>query len=226
MLVKNSTDLQDLVLDYLCYHFSVIGLSLSVFGTPKDIIIGIIYRPPNTDPVAFNESFQEILTKIDRENRICYLLGDFNLDLFKADHHGPTSDFLNSLFSHSHWPLITRPTRVEGSSSTLIDNIITNNIERKPQFLNGILLNDISDHYPVFHICKTISSTDHDKPLIRRLFNASNERKFVDMIKEEDWDSLIVDDTEQSCKSFINTFGEFFITAFPKTIIRTKYKNR
>ena len=194
---------------------------------PKDIIIGIIYRPPNTDPVAFNESFQEILTKIDRENRIYYLLGDFNLDLFKADHHGPTSDFLNSLFSHSHWPLITRPTRVEGSSSTLIDNIITNNIERKPQFLNGILLNDISDHCPVFHICKTISAADHDKPLIRRLFNASNERKFIDMIKEVDWDSLIVeDDTEQSYKSFISTFDEIFNTAFSKTIIRTEYKNR
>ena len=75
-----------------------IQINKNVFGTPKDIIIGIIYRPPNTDPVAFNESFQEILTKIDRENRICYLLGDFDLDLFKADHHGPTSDFLNSLF--------------------------------------------------------------------------------------------------------------------------------
>ena len=47
------------------------------------------------------------------------------------------------------------------------------------------------------------------------------------MIKKEDWDSLIVeDDTEQSYKSFISTFGEIFNTAFPKTIIRTKYKNR
>ena len=31
-----------------------IKINKNVFGTPKDIIIGIIYRPPNTDPVAFN----------------------------------------------------------------------------------------------------------------------------------------------------------------------------
>ena len=44
--------------------------------------------------------------------------------------------------------------------------------------------------------------------LIRRLFNASSEIKFTDMIKEVDWDSLIVKDyTEQSYKSFIGTFG-------------------
>ena len=47
------------------------------------------------------------------------------------------------------------------------------------------------------------------------------------MIKEVDWNSLIVDDdTEQSYKSFISTFGEIFNTAIPKAIIRTKYKNR
>ena len=31
-----------------------IQINKNVFGTPKDIIIGIIYRPPNTDPVVFN----------------------------------------------------------------------------------------------------------------------------------------------------------------------------
>ena len=47
------------------------------------------------------------------------------------------------------------------------------------------------------------------------------------MIKGVDWDSLIVEDgTDQSYKSFISTFGEIFNTAFPKTIIRSKYKNR
>ena len=47
------------------------------------------------------------------------------------------------------------------------------------------------------------------------------------MIKEVDWYLLIVEDnTEQSYKSFISTFGDFFNAAFPKTIIRTKYKNR
>ena len=37
---------------------------------------------------------------------------------------------------------------------------------------------------------------------------------------------IVDDDTEQSYKSFISKFGEIFNTAFPKTIIRTKHKNR
>ena len=51
----------------------------------KNIIVGVIYRPPNSYFATFESTTNTILEKIDRENKLCYLMGDFNIDLFKSD---------------------------------------------------------------------------------------------------------------------------------------------
>ena len=65
--------------------------------------------------------------------------------------HVPTSDFIDTVFSHSLLPCITRPTRVTRRTSTLIDNILTLS-DGKLNTFQGILTTDISDHYPIFLI--------------------------------------------------------------------------
>ena len=114
-----------------------IKIDKSALHVKKNVIAGIIYRPPDKDPLLFNDTVQTALAKIDKEKKLGYLLGDFNLDLLKSEIHNPTLDFLNSLFSYSFWPLITRPTRVTFSSAKLIDNIFTNNIALKCLVLMG-----------------------------------------------------------------------------------------
>ena len=45
-------------------------------------------------------------------------------------------------------------------SATIIDNILTNKIFRSDsKYLFGIILEDISDHLPIFYICSHIPST-------------------------------------------------------------------
>lgn len=44
----------------------------------------------------------------------------------------------------------TKPTRVTERISTLIDNILCNNFQNKTQ--SGVLIKDISDHFPEFQI--------------------------------------------------------------------------
>ena len=83
-------------------------------------------------------------------------MGDFNLDLFHYDSHHFTQEFLDSLFSHMLIPLITKPTRVTSHSATLIDNIFTNCFQQNT--LNGLIPNDISDHFPVFAYFKKDSA--------------------------------------------------------------------
>ena len=117
-----------------------IEIDKSALHVKKNVIVGIIYRPPDKDPLLFNDIVKTALAKIDKEKKFGYLLGDFNLDLLKSEIHNPTLDFLNSLFSYSFWPLITRPTRVTSSSATLIDNIFTNNIALKCLVLMGLSL--------------------------------------------------------------------------------------
>ena len=80
-------------------------------------------------------------------------MGDFNLDLLNTDLHSATNEFINALFSHFLYPLISRPTRLTSYSATLIDNIFTNNISASGD--NGLIINDLSDHLPIFTLCYT-----------------------------------------------------------------------
>ena len=52
-------------------------------GTDKGIIVGVIYRPPNTDPREFVLKLSDILDAVSKEKKISYILGDFNMDLLK-----------------------------------------------------------------------------------------------------------------------------------------------
>ena len=51
----------------------------------KNIIIGVVYRPPNGNLDSFKKAMNAILEKVNRENKLCYLIGDFNVDLFKSE---------------------------------------------------------------------------------------------------------------------------------------------
>ena len=121
----------------------------SVFQSDKNIVVGLIYRPPDTNVNMFIESMNTVLSNIKSEGKVCYLMGDYNLNLLNADSHKPTQDFIDLLYSFNYIPLITKPTRVGPSSATLIDNIFTNNIT-SDKLVPGILYTDISDHFPVF----------------------------------------------------------------------------
>lgn len=51
----------------------------------KNTIIGVIYRPPSNNFDKFQESINSIIENINKENKMCYLLGDFNIDLLKSN---------------------------------------------------------------------------------------------------------------------------------------------
>ena len=46
-----------------------------------NIIVGNIYRPPGTGISEFVNKLNEMTVKISREQKLCYLMGDFNIDL-------------------------------------------------------------------------------------------------------------------------------------------------
>jgi exonuclease III len=81
-----------------------------VIPSGKNIIIGVIYRPPNNKMDEFEDKINQILSKIDKENKICYLMGDFNIDLLKSESCDYTNRFLEILSTSSYIPLVLRPT--------------------------------------------------------------------------------------------------------------------
>ena len=72
----------------------------------KNIIVGIIYRPPNQNVNDFLTRMNEILGKISRDNKICYIMGDFDLNLLKSKpqrHLGiPRWPVFSPVFSVNH----------------------------------------------------------------------------------------------------------------------------
>ena len=86
----------------------------------KNTIVGVIYRPPNNRTSDFLELLSSIVSHATKGNKHCYIMGDFNLDLFHYSEHMPTQEFLDCLFSFSLFPLISKPTRLTSHSATLI----------------------------------------------------------------------------------------------------------
>ena len=96
----------------------------------KTLIVGTIYRPPKQNLLEFMEYCQPLIEQVTRDNKLCYITDDFNLDLPDSDLPSITNDFINVLFSHALFSLISRPSRITctSRSMTLIDNIFTNTL--------------------------------------------------------------------------------------------------
>ena len=144
----------------------------------KNIIVGTIYRPPNKKVEVFENAMNELLHKIDKESKICYLMGDFNIDLLKSESCDYANRFIEQLFTSSFVPLITKPTRITEHTATIIDNIFTNNIEKVENSINGIIFTDISDHLPILHMFDSKNpvenSTKQTNVIYKREINNSN----------------------------------------------------
>ena len=82
-------------------------------------------------------------------NRSSYICGDYNIDLLKIKTNKHFNDFFfHNLITVGFFPNITLPIRFTEQSSTLIDNVFSNNLEERET--SGILLNHISDHQFLF----------------------------------------------------------------------------
>ena len=125
---------KDIPYMYICDLFSpepifeslFIEIDKHVFRQQSNIILDVICRPPNTDINSFNETLSTILEKLKVEDKICYLMGDYNINLLNHTSHSLTSDFVDLMHSYSCISLINRPTRITENSATLIDNIFVN----------------------------------------------------------------------------------------------------
>ena len=91
-----------------------------------------------------------MLLHISHENKICSIVGDFNIDLLKVDTRDDYNTYLNVLSSIFFTPYIKQPTRP--ISKPLIDNIFLNSIEFSSY--SGNITIQLADHLFQFAILK------------------------------------------------------------------------
>ena len=124
----------------------------------KNVIVGTIYRPPDENVTDNSDLLRKLLSTATGENKICYVMGDFNLDLLRHGQHAITGEFVELYYNVFSWsptlPRDHKATRITSNNTSLIDNIFTNNVTFNCLSVNGQIVNDLSDHLPIFSISR------------------------------------------------------------------------
>lgn len=108
------------------------------------ILVGTFYRPPKQS--NFVEHLETILANL-RSDRETYLLGDANI-CFKHKTSLLFKFFLRDLRIFDLQQIISEPTRIARTSSSIIDHILTSHKDRLSQF--GVISIGLSDHFMTF----------------------------------------------------------------------------
>ena len=100
--------------------------------------------------IAYQRSDNNELEKtldVIKENKLCVICGDFNINIMNNKHY-PSTEFINLTLSQSYIN-ISCPTRITNYSATLIDNTFLHwNIDcLEAKITLGNLLTDITHHF-------------------------------------------------------------------------------
>ena len=162
----------------------------------RNVLIGVIYRPPNQDILLFNE-------KLNYAS------------------HVHTAQFVDMMSSSGFLPLITRPTGVTATPATLIDDIFINFLEDISNSIQGLFITDVSDHFPIFHVSRGMQMSDVDTHTCRRFYSLRNKEEFCHDISTTNWDEINrATDTQQAFDLFHNRLTELYNRHFPKVRIK------
>ena len=125
-----------------------VEIKLRIGTEIRSAVIGEIYRPPNYASTDFLDYMECVLEKVENEKKFCILAGDFNYNLLAQNRCVGSSKFMHTMASYGFLPLIAKETRIQKQSATLLDNIFINDLTKYNT--SGIIINDLSDHLPIF----------------------------------------------------------------------------
>ena len=211
---------------FIPHVYESLFIELISTSVNNNIIIGVLYRP-NTQPKAdmdiFSVNIYESMDRINSENKKGIIMGDVNVDLLKFGSHVKTNEYIENIFSRGFMPVITKPTRVTPSSATLIDHIYSNNISASSK--SGIIINDVADHFGIFHIVKSKVSRSGNISTCKRNITKTNTNKFNHLLEQANFDYISqIDCPNHAFKEFINIYKKNFELAFPLTRSRSNNK--
>ena len=160
-----------------------------------NLLIVSIYRPPSSDVQLFLQFINNVLDFImdDRLSRNKVVIaGDFNLNLMNINIDKNVKEFVDAMTTYGFHATIHKPSRVTEQTATLIDNIFINfHVET---LCSGIIIEDFSDHYPVYTCFLDISKKLHCKAFqsksTSRSFIKENYSCFVKTIQKVDWNRI------------------------------------
>jgi exonuclease III len=99
----------------------------------KTVLLSCIYR--SNGPIAnvtaslqlerFMEKFSQLLSELKATNKQSYVFLDSNVNLLQLQQQD-AANYLNSIFEKGYLQIVTKASRIQNNSRTLIDHILTN----------------------------------------------------------------------------------------------------
>ena len=167
-----------------------------VYPCKKSVILTSIYRSNGTlanvtasqQMERFQEKFSDLLTGLQALNQTSFVFLDSNINLLNIQ-QPEVAHYLNSIFEKGYLQIITKATRIQNESKTLIDQILTNS--RGLDISSGTLLTDLSDHFFTFVL--TGAGRVHKqlhRNIITRDFSNTNLLEFAGALGRTDWTNV------------------------------------
>ena len=153
----------------------------------KPFLVTTVYRPPCASSEFFDH-FEKLIKAIDNENKEMFILGDLNCDMLKTDTNSNIkTKKIKSLYElYQLTQLIDEPTRVIMTTTSLIDQIITNTPKKISD--SGVTPTGISDHSLMFAIRKISIINKQENTLGIRNMKYFGKEKFTEELLKQHWE--------------------------------------
>jgi hypothetical protein len=199
-------------------------LSVEVQYPNKKILLSNVYRSPNPPPRCsladhmnqFMILFNQHLDNINNLNRDSYVFLDSNINLHALHDDQTALNYLNSIVGNGFVQVITRSTRIQGQSHSLIDHILINKNFGDGDC--GTLISDISDHFINFQQLPSFNQKEKQKLITNRKFNAVNIDHFKLLLRGTCWQNVTnSQDVDVAFDVFWTEFSGLYEICFPLT---------
>ena len=186
----------------------------------RTFILGNIYCPPKGNLTEFTSEMCKFIDFICAQFSLddLYLLDVYNIDFFKFNLNQKYFDFYSIMCSYGLSPAILRPTRVTQHSKTLIDQIWYNGGDPSLNLSSGVILSDLSDHFPIFvQNNARNSSLAVDDAFVQykcRLKNSGRDRIFRSLLLQVPFENYNESaEVQANCQNFIRDVTTSYETA-------------
>ena len=182
----------------------------------------VTYRPDYCPVSCFVDDFMDNYSQALTLGKPLLITGDLNCNLLEPGCSEAVA-LLDSCKSVKLTQLINEPTRVTETSSTLLDVIITSNINLVES--SGVLPCHISDHYLVHATLKLKIIKPPSRSVKMRSFRHYDGQQFVADLERIPRDEVaLVGDTSEMLDNFNNKFIDVLDRHAPVKTIRIKHR--
>lgn len=189
-------------------------------------VLVVIYRTPNySNLTIFFQKFDALLDVLVNKFNNIVVCGDININVLVNT--STTTKLKNILTAHNVRFLVDFPTRVTNTTSSAIDNFITN-LDSGNCTVSGVIT-ALSDHDgQIFEILANnyFNSKHSNYKILKRNFSEANIKLFNAALSKETWYDVFLAPVEKKYDVFLSVFLYYFNVHFPKKYFIQKTEKR